>query len=102
MVYTVQAIVGILLLSVRTWDMLKLLRNLIIAELICASLSLVIDVTYFTNNTFLHVYTIAISSAWICYFFISKRVIHVFKLNDWESFVEVIYPSTPPKAIATT
>jgi hypothetical protein len=102
LVYTVQAIVGVLLLSVRTWDMLKLLRNLIMAELICALLGLTIDVNHFTDNTFFDVYTIAISSMWIGYFFLSKRVTHVFKLNDWDSFVEQIYPPTPPKAVAAT
>src|ERR1700730_4680305 len=83
LVYTVPAIIGILLLSVRTWDMLKLLRNLIIAELVCALLGLAVDLTHFTDNIFFDVYTIAASSIWVGYFFFSKRVIHVFKLDDW-------------------
>ena len=77
LVYTVPAIIGILLLSVRTWDMLKLLRNLIIAELVCALLGLAVDLTHFTDNIFFDVYTIAASSIWVGYFFFSKRVIHV-------------------------
>jgi hypothetical protein len=100
LVYTVQVITGILLLSVRTWDMLKLLRSLIIAELVCALLGLVVDLARFKDNIFFDVYTIAASSIWVGYFFFSKRVTHVFKLNDWESVVERIYPSKEPKAIA--
>src|SRR5216683_1719292 len=54
--YTVQVITGILLLSVRTWDMLKLLRSLIIAELVCALLGLVVDLARFKDNIFFDVY----------------------------------------------
>ena len=79
LVYTLQVITGILLLSVRTWDMLKLLRSLIIAELACAVLGLAIDLARFTDNVFFDVYTIAASSIWVGYFFFyRKRVTHVF------------------------
>lgn len=100
LVYALQAITGTLLLSVRTWDMLKLLRNLIIAEVVCALLGLAVDLARFKDNIFLNVYTIATSSIWIGYFFFSKRVTHVFKLNDWESAVARIYPSKESETIA--
>lgn len=95
-VYCAQAVVATLMLSVRTWDMLKLLRNLIIVELAFALLGLAIDIRQFPDNTFFDGYTIVLSSIWIAYFFFSKRVTHVFKLNDWENVVYRIYPLKVP------
>jgi hypothetical protein len=88
----IQVGIGTLLLCVRTWDLLKLLRWLIAAEIALACLSTAIDASYFPDNVALNFLTIIPQSLWLAYLFRSKRVKHVFKSHDWEIAVNSIYP----------
>jgi len=96
-VYSMQVVVASLMLRVRTGDMLRLLRGLLLAELACSLIGVTIDMMHFKDNVPLDAYTIVCSSIWVAYFFISKRVSHVFGLNDWETAVDAFYPSNTPK-----
>jgi hypothetical protein len=96
-VYSMQVVVASLMLRVRTGDMLRLLRGLLLAELACSLIGVTIDMMHFKDNVPLDAYTIVCSSIWVAYFFTSKRVSHVFALNDWESAVDAFYPPNTPK-----
>lgn len=88
-----QTAVGTILLSARTWDLLKLLRWIIAAELVAALASTAIDANYYPDNTALNFLTIVPEALWLAYLFRSARVKHVFKLHDWETAVNSIYPA---------
>jgi hypothetical protein len=97
-VYFMQVIVASLMLRVRSWGMLKLLRGLLLAELACALIEVAIHMVHFEDNLPLDAYTVVCTMIWVTYFFISKRVSHVFELNDWEIAVDTFYPPNTPKA----
>jgi len=96
--YLAQLAVGTILLSVRTWDLLKLLRWLIAASIVAAIVSTVIDQFYFPDNVALNFLTIVPESLWLAYLFRSVRVKHVFRTHDWEIAVNSIYPVKPKVA----
>jgi len=97
----VQGAVATFLLSVRTWDMVNLLRWVIIADLAFTVLGTAIDARYFPENVGFGVLSLVSTSIWLAYFFRSKRVKHVFHLHDWEAAVDVIYPSKPSTRLIT-
>jgi len=73
--------------------MLRLLRWLMVTELIVDFISVSIDAAYFTDNMVWHYISIISNVLWLAYIFKSERVRHVFVANDWESAVNYIYPS---------
>jgi hypothetical protein len=85
--------VATLMISVRTWDMLKLLRLLMMASLVAAGIALIIDIKTFPDNIAFDVLTIIQSALWLAYFFLSRRVVHVFKSHDWDVAVNTMYPA---------
>ena len=93
--YLAQIAVGTILLSVRTWDVLKLLRWLIVAQIVAGVVSMVIDANYFPDNTALNLLTVIPQSLWLAYFLRSVRVKHVFKSQDWDIAVNTIHPMKP-------
>ena len=94
-IYLAEVMVGTILLSARTWDLLKLLRWLIAAEAVASLVSMVIDSKYFPDNTWLNILTLVPQVLWLAYFLASKRVKHVFKSHDWEMAVNAIHPLKP-------
>lgn len=91
-IYLAQVAVGTLLLVVRTWDLVALLRWLIGAEVVAVLISTVIDANYFPENVALNFLTLIPQTLWLVYFFRSARVKHVFRAHDWEMAVSSIYP----------
>lgn len=87
-----QVAIGTMLISVRSWDMFKLLRFAVIAGTIWFWVGVFIDSRTFPENAALNVYSGLISSVWTAYLFCSKRVRHVFQTHDWDEAVELIYP----------
>ena len=96
--YLIQLAVGTILLTVRTWYLLKLLRWAIIGEIAAAIVSTAIDAVYFPDNVGLNFLTIVPESLWLAYLFRSARVKHVFQTHDWEIAVNSIYPAKPKMA----
>lgn len=92
-VFAFQIAVGTFLISVRTWDLLRLLRWLMMAEIGASVIGVAIDSKYFPDNVGLDFFTLIPAILWLAYFFKSKRVAHVFKLHDWDEAVKTIYPS---------
>ncbi len=98
-IFMLQVAVGTFLVSVRTWDLLRLLRGLIIAQVIAATIGTVIDVKYFPDNVALSLmFTLIPHLLWMGYFFKSSRVRHVFQSHDWDIAVNSIYPTQPKLA----
>jgi hypothetical protein len=93
--YLAQIVVGTLLLTVRTWDLLQLLRWLTAGQVAAALVSIVIDSNYYPDNVALNFLTLIPQSLWLAYMFMSARIKHVFKLHDWDIAVKVIYPEQP-------
>ncbi|MCL5287358.1 MAG: hypothetical protein M1453_05105 [Acidobacteria bacterium] len=93
--FVLQLAVATILVSVRTWDLLKLLRWIMLAELAAATVATIIDVTYFPDSLAFDFLTIVPAALWLGYFFRSRRVVHVFKSQDWDTAVNVFYPPKP-------
>jgi hypothetical protein len=92
LLFIVKCAVGTLLLSARTWDMLKLLRWVMVAELAAGVLGAGIDAAYFPDNLGLSFLTIVPDMLWLAYFFRSTRVRHIFYSHDWDVAVNSIHP----------
>jgi hypothetical protein len=93
LLFAVKCAVATLLLSARTWDMLRLLRLVMLGELLADVIGSVIDVAYFPDNVAINlVLTIIPGLIWLAYMFRSKRVQHIFYLQDWDVAVDSIYP----------
>jgi hypothetical protein len=94
--YTVLLIIecaaATLLLTVRNWDMLKLVRWTILGQLISAVVSTGIDAVYFKDNVVFGLLNIATAAIWYSYFRSSTRIRHVFLLHDWDKAVDSIHP----------
>lgn len=79
-----QAAVGLMLLCVRTWDVLELLRYVVLASAAFAWIGVTIDLYKFEANVPLSVTAAIQMTVWTIYFFVSKRVESVFKHDNWE------------------
>jgi len=98
-IFLLQVAVATILISVRTWDLLLLLRGLIVAQVVAAGVGVIIDVKYFPDNVALGIFmTLVPESLWMAYFFASKRVKHVFQAHDWDTAVEAMH-STHTKLV---
>ena len=93
--YLAQLAVGTLLLTVRTWDLLQLLRWLTAGQVAASLVSIVIDSNYYPDNVALNFLTLIPQSLWLAYMFKSARIKHVFKSHDWDIAVNVIHPEQP-------
>jgi len=83
-VYALQVAVATFLISVKTWDLVRLLRSLIMTEIVAITIAIPINAKYFPDNIFINVYNLLLAFAWLIYFFKAQRVIHVFKTHDWD------------------
>jgi hypothetical protein len=99
----IQGALASLLLSVRTWDMLKLLRWVLLANLVAQAAGLIIDVGHFPANIAFRFPGVVAESLWLAYLFRSRRVRHVFLTHDWNAAVDTIYPPAPtlPRIISS-
>jgi hypothetical protein len=94
-ILALQVAVATTLISVRTWDLLRLLRGLVVAQAVEAIVSVIIDTKFFPDNLRLDfIFTLIPFGCWSAYFFASNRVEHVFRLHDWDRYVETLYPIT--------
>ncbi len=96
---TLQCAAATLLLIVREWTVLKLLRWLVAASLAAGVAAAAIDAAHFPENAMLSYLTISSSCIWLAYLFLSRRVKHVFRLHDWDKAVLSFYP---PKQLSIT
>jgi hypothetical protein len=90
--FVLKCAVATLLYSAPTWDMLKGLRWVMVAELSADVLAMVIDSVYFPDNVGFNLITIFSGLIWIGYMFRSKRVRHIFYSHDWDVAVNLIHP----------
>jgi hypothetical protein len=88
-----EVVVGTMLLSVRTWELLLLLRCIIAACVLASLLAIVIDVQKFPDLLPFDAYDAAGPIVWSLYFLTSRRVKHVFRTHDWDLAVRTIHPS---------
>lgn len=79
-------------LSVRTPDMLNLLRWILFAQVIASTLGVILDAMYFPDNQVFSIIGLIQEALWLAYFLKSTRVRHVFNLQDWYVAVNSIYP----------
>ena len=92
LLFVLKSAIATLLLSARTWDMLKLLRWVMVAGLSADILATVIDAAYFPDNVALNFMTIIPGLIWVAYMFRSTRIRHIFYLHDWDVAVNSIHP----------
>ncbi len=78
-----QAAVATFLLAFKSWDLLELLRKVLIAQAVAEGIGLAIDSKYFPDNIGLGLLSFVPTVLWTFYFFKSARVQRVFKTHDW-------------------
>jgi len=83
----VQAGTALMLLCVRTWDALQLLRYILVATAVFEWIALTIDIYKFPQNVTISAVGAVQMTAWTIYFFVSKRVEHVFKYDFFASLI---------------
>jgi hypothetical protein len=72
------------LLALKTWDLVVLLRRVLIASALAEAVGLVVDAKYFPDNVALGMLSFVPHLLWIGYFYRSERVKRVFKTHDWQ------------------
>jgi hypothetical protein len=80
----VHAAAALILLTVRTWDVLQLLRRIVVAQVVFTWLGVVIDATKFQSDLPLDLFGAIQITVWLLYLFRSQRVERVFKHHNWE------------------
>jgi hypothetical protein len=86
-------------LGVQTKDMLKLIRGILVAQVLVEVLATVLDANYFPDNQVFSILMLIQEGLWAAYFFRSARVRHIFSLQDWDIAVNSMYP--PKLKVAT-
>jgi hypothetical protein len=76
--------VATFLLALRTWDLVQLLRRVLIASALAELIGLVVDAKYFPDNIALGMLSFVPHVLWIGYFYKSDRVRRVFQTHDWQ------------------
>jgi hypothetical protein len=95
LIFAVQVVVSTMLLSVRSWGLLKLLRWVLLAQLVACSVAVAIDVTKFPDALFFDIWDAVGPAIWSLYLLRSERVKHVFRTCDWDEAVGKFYPLAP-------
>ena len=85
----VHAAAALMLLCVRTWDALVLLRNIVLGQVVFQWFSVAIDTWKFPDDLGLDVIGAIQMSIWVLYLFHSERVERVFKHDNWEQVAPV-------------
>jgi len=86
-VYLAVATIAGVLLFRREWVWVERLRTALLAGVIIAGFSVWLDVRYFPKSTFSNRWQIDWPLFLAGIFFVSKRVHHVFRTDDWDDFV---------------
>ena len=98
LLFATQVVVSTMFLSVRSWELLKLMRWVLAFQLVACLLAMIIDARKFPDNLFFDVWNAIGPAVWSLYFYRSKRVKHVFRTCDWDVAVEEFYPLSPSAA----
>lgn len=85
-IYVAVAAVAIILLVKKEWVWVERLRVVLSAGVIIAGFSVWLDVHYFPKSTRFNAFRLIGLCLWLVYFFVSKRVHHVFRTRDWDKF----------------
>jgi hypothetical protein len=73
------------LLYYREWKWVLRVRIILIAYVVCSAVEGLIDYWYFTENLPIDIYGLIFPSISLAYFYVSKRVKHVYMTHDWSS-----------------
>jgi len=95
----VQAVVATISIGVETPDMLKLLRWVLGAQVLAEIAEVTYTALHSPDNLYFPIVMLIQESLWLAYFIRSKRVHHVFSLQDWDVAVNSIY--APKLKVAT-
>src|SRR5215467_4095678 len=85
-VYIAVGAVATILLIKREWVWVEHLRVVLSAGVLIAGFSLWLDVRYFPSSIRVNGIRWIGLCLWLLYFFVSKRVHHVFRTHDWDKF----------------
>jgi hypothetical protein len=79
------AAISIQLLRKMEWVYVETLRIVLLVALVISALSVWIDIRYFPKSVGSNGIRLVAMTIWLLYFCVSKRVLRVFKLRDWET-----------------
>jgi hypothetical protein len=86
----VQAAIALILLNIREWEVVKILRVVVLLHVCFAWLGVSIDLLKWQDNIGLALYDAIPMTLWLIYLFRSVRVERVFKHHDWEHVAIVV------------
>ena len=72
------------LLALKTWDLVVLLRRVLIASALAEAVGIAVDAKFFPDNVALSMFSFVPHLLWIGYFYRSERVKRVFQTHDWQ------------------
>ena len=90
LLFFAELILGTMLLAVRSWDLLKLLRTLMLVQIAVGLFGAAIDVRLYRSNLVFDALSVITGTFWSLYFFRSRRVQSVFKRHDWPLVVDTV------------
>jgi hypothetical protein len=90
LVYLATAVIAIILVVKREWVWVERLRVALMAGVVIAGFSLWLDIRYFPKATLYNTGRWIGLCLWLAYFFVSKRVHHVFRTHDSDKFASQI------------
>jgi uncharacterized membrane protein YidH (DUF202 family) len=79
-------VIAVALLKWREWSWIERLRLMLAVTAVIASISVALDVRYFPRSLFANLIRCTMLWVWLIYFYVSKRVHHVFRTRDWGKF----------------
>ena len=82
------AVIAVMLLIEKEWVWVERLRVVLLAGVFIAGLSVWLDVHYFPKSIRGNAVRWGGLCFWLLYFFVSKRVHHVFRTKDWSTAQE--------------
>lgn len=79
----IQTVVSVMLLKLKDWRFVKLLRTVLFIQIVVFFILLPIDGIYFSKNIAIGIIGLIPTLIWLLYFSFSKRVRSVYQRKDW-------------------
>lgn len=77
-------VAAVMVVKRREWFLIERLRMMLGVTVVIAGISVALDAIYFRRALMANLIRCVMLLVWLLYFYLSKRVHHVFRTKDWE------------------
>jgi hypothetical protein len=77
-------VAAVIVVKRREWFLIERLRMMLGVTVVIAGISVALDAIYFRRALMANLIRCVMLLVWLLYFYLSKRVHHVFRTKDWE------------------